>query len=75
MALDQHLGNRSGAAEVTVYLERRMGIEHIRIRSLRTQQETEDAERMVAIPKPRPEIDAPRRGPSRSLIAADLEQR
>ena len=41
---------------------------------LRTQQETENAERMVAIPKPRPEIDAPRRGPARRLIAADLER-
>ena len=50
-----------------------MGVEHIRIGSLRTQQETENAKRMVAISKPGPKIDAPRRRPSRRLIAADLK--
>ena len=31
MALEQHLGDAGCAAEVAVNLERRMGIEHIRI--------------------------------------------
>ncbi|MNI69252.1 hypothetical protein D3C73_1249890 [compost metagenome] len=32
MALQQHLGNPCGSAEITVNLKRRMGVEQVRIR-------------------------------------------
>ena len=46
MALHQHLGNARRTTEVTINLERRMGVEHIRIGSSPLLDSAKDKERV-----------------------------
>src|SRR6185295_18620112 len=74
IALQQHFSNRRRSAEVTIDLEGRVCIEHVRIGPLGTQQESEDFIRMVALSQTRPKVNTPCRRPTGGLIATDLQR-
>src|SRR4029434_3994770 len=62
------------APKVAVDLERWMGVEHVRVGPLRTEQEFQDLIRVIAVTESRPQIDSPSRRPAGGLIAAKLQR-
>lgn len=50
-----------------------MGVEQIGVGAHRTKKELDHIERVLAVTKPRPKIDAPTDAPSRSVVAADFQ--
>ena len=73
-ALQQHLGNAGGAAEVAIDLERRMCVEQVRIGALGRKQQLQDAVRMLAVGQPRPQVQTPADAPAGGVVAANLQR-
>ncbi len=85
VALQQHLRDARGRAEVAVDLERRMGAEQVRIdagaaadvvgRGVagRPQKHPYQAVRAGGVPEPRPQVDLPGQRPASGLVAAQVE--
>ena len=84
-ALHQHLGDAGGEREVAVDLERRMGVEQVRVdpaaRAVararvvadRPQQVLHQDVGVVAVLEACPEVDLPAERPAGAVVAADLE--
>jgi hypothetical protein len=72
-ALQEHLADAGGAAEVAIDLERRMGIEHIRVGPLGPQQHREDLIRVFAVMEACPEVQTPADAQARGFVAANLQ--
>src|SRR5688572_33017863 len=63
VALQEHLSNAGGAAEIPIYLKRWMQVPQVRQRRL-GEQRLEIRIGLVTILQPRPEIDDPRAAPA-----------
>ena len=82
LTLQQHLREAGRAAEVAVYLEGRMGIEHIRIDTAMFaggadgigEEFVEEFEGVVAVVEAGPAVDLPGEAPARAFVAT-IEER
>ena len=77
MALQKHLGDAGGGAEVAVDLERRMGVEEIRIepalagnRADGHQEISQNLVGVVAVEEAGPEVNLPAHAPAGGRVAA-----
>ena len=84
VTLQQHFGDARDAAEVTVDLKRRMGIQHVGVGSSRIgvvgtfhtcegELLTNKLVRVIAVVKPGPRIDLPAFGPPGASVSAQFE--
>lgn len=71
--LEEHLRNGRRASQVAVDLKRRMRIEQVGIRPLRTEERAQDLVRAVTVLQARPQVETPSDGPAGGEVAALLE--
>ena len=74
VALEQHLGDAGGAAEVAVDLERGMGVEHVGVGPVGTDQEAEDLVGVLGVLQPGPEVEPPGQAPAGGVVAANFQR-
>ena len=73
MALEEHLHDAVGAAEVAVDLEGRVGVEEIRIRALGGEEEGEELVGAFAVEEAGPAVDLPAEAPAGGGVAANFQ--
>ena len=74
VALQQHFGDARRAAEIAVDLERRMGVEHVRIRARRIEQHGENLVGVLGVLQTGPEVQPPADAPAGGVVAANLQR-
>ena len=85
MALHQHLADSGCRTKIAINLERRMGVEKVRINAGaaisvdgfrpvdHVQQASQHSVGVIAVPQPGPEIDFPGAAPASAFVAAGLQ--
>src|SRR5207248_6263175 len=79
VALEEHLGDAGGEAEVAVDLEGGVGVEQVRVDAAgpvvlageRREELPGAGERLLAVAEAGPEVDLPRQRPAGAAVAAD----
>ncbi len=74
VTLQEHFGDPRRRAEISIDLERRMGVEQVRICAIGSQKLTEEQVRVIAILESGPEVDLPAHRPTGRLVAAQFER-
>ncbi len=74
VALQQHLRDARGGAEVAVDLEGRVQVEHVGREPVRPHQVPDQLVGPGAVLQPRPEVDLPRERPTRPVVTAQLQR-
>src|SRR5580765_589515 len=71
--LQKHFANTRCTAKIPIYLEWRMGIEHIWISALRGKQHLQDEVSVLGIVQSRPKIEPPSQAPAGGAVTTNLK--